>query len=332
MTRPSTVPDADVSPKTHTLWSVSTSLVASPTAEELRAFYAAACEAGAPAVELGRNTPDETVSEAERLVDPGQLVVSSLHHPVPSPRDDAGARVEWMITDLDRGNWERAVRSLEATLRQAHRLRARAIVVHVGQVTSAMPANNALIRLLRARADAAVAAGGTEAQLDAEIVTVRQEMVALRAANAAPHLAAAVVALDRVVPLAQQLGVRIGLESHYYYAEVPATFEFAALLAPYPEDAIGYWHDVGHAMCQQVQGVARYADFLQASSRRIVGFHLHDIIGTRDHRAPGTGEMDYSTLVPLAPPDAVRTLELSRSCSWEDVASGVRVLRAAGLQ
>ena len=69
MTLPSTLPSADGSSKIHTLWSVSTSLVASPTPEELRAFYPAACEAGAPAVELGRNTPDDSSGRRWVLVE-----------------------------------------------------------------------------------------------------------------------------------------------------------------------------------------------------------------------------------------------------------------------
>jgi sugar phosphate isomerase/epimerase len=320
-----------------TVWSVSTSLVASPSPEELPAFYAAAREAGAPAVELSRNVPEETVRAAERLADAGELVVSSLHHPCPPSRDDAGARVEWQITDLDPGNWERAIEALLVTVRQAARLGARAVVVHCGEVDEAMPASTALFRFMRetdglSGNESARHAAERSPETLAEIARLREAAVAAREAHAAPHLGRALAALQHVVPVAEELGVRLGIESRDYSAQVPAAFEIAGLLAQLPEKTAGYWHDVGHAMSQQAQGTARYTDYLEAAGRRIVGFHLHDIAGTRDHRAPGTGEMDYATLVQYAPPDAVRVLELNRTCTWEDVARGVTLIRAAGLE
>ena len=329
---PAGAPGASAKP----LWAVSTSLVASPRAEEIRAFYEAARESGADGVELARNTPDETVREAERLVDAGEMVVTSLHHPVPAPRDETGARTEWVISDVDPERWERAVESVERTLRQAARYGARAVVMHSGEVTAAMPLSHTLIRLHRAR-DAALVATATTATTtepspsDSEIAATRNELLAIRAAHAGAHLEMVKRALDRLVPIAERVGVRLGLESRDYYGQIPALFEIVEFLGAFPSEWVGYWHDVGHAMCQQAQGLARYTDFLGAGRGRIVGLHLHDIIGTTDHRAPGTGEMDYTTLIPHVPPHAVRTLELSRTCTWTDVKQGVHLIRTAGL-
>ncbi|HET7771442.1 MAG TPA: sugar phosphate isomerase/epimerase family protein [Chloroflexota bacterium] len=302
------------------LWAVSTSLVASPQPDEIRTFFDLAREAGAHGVELARNTPDDTVREAERLVDADHMVVTSLHHPVPASRDPSGARVEWLISDPDPDRWERAVHAAQTTLRQASRYGCRAVVMHSGEVTAALPLSHTLIRLLRSG----------DASAD-QVTTTREELLAVRAAHAPSHLEQVKRALERIVPVAEDVGIRLGLESRDYYAQIPTLFEIRELLAAFPSPWLGYWHDVGHAMCQQAQGFARHADFLEASRGRLVGLHLHDIIGTTDHRAPGTGEMDYASLVPYVPPHAVRTLELNRACTWPDVHHGISLIRSAGL-
>ena len=42
----------------------------------------------------------------------------------------------------------------------------------------------------------------------------------------------------------------------------------------------------------------RHRDYLERYQQNLLGLHLHDIKGTQDHLAPGTGDFDFSVLKP----------------------------------
>jgi sugar phosphate isomerase/epimerase len=47
-------------------------------------------------------------------------------------------------------------------------------------------------------------------------------------------------------------------------------------------------------------------------AHRMIGAHLHDVRGIRDHRAPGNGDLDWSYIAGVLPPSAHRTLEIDQ--------------------
>ena len=52
---------------------------------------------------------------------------------------------------------------------------------------------------------------------------------------------------------------------------------------------IGFLYDVGHAQTLDILGFYRHEDWLERFAPRIIGTHLHDVVGTTDHFAPGMG-------------------------------------------
>ena len=55
----------------------------------------------------------------------------------------------------------------------------------------------------------------------------------------------------------RERGVALGLENRLHHHEIPLPDEALALLAEYPPELVGYWHDVGHA---EVQARLGYVD------------------------------------------------------------------------
>jgi sugar phosphate isomerase/epimerase len=61
------------------------------------------------------------------------------------------------------------------------------------------------------------------------------------------------------------------------------------------------------------------------------GMHLHDAIFTADHKAPGTGEIDFGAILELVPGGALKVLELAPSATREEILRGLEVLGALGV-
>lgn len=133
--------------------------------------------------------------------------------------------------------------------------------------------------------------------------------------------------IDRLIPIAEQHDISLGLENRYHYHELPGPDDFETLFSEFSGARLGYWHDTGHAHANEKLGIiaggkmlTRYADYL-------VGIHLHDAIGLDDHIAPGKGEIDFDAVRPLLTEDMPVVLELKPGTRDADVAAGRDFIR-----
>ena len=112
------------------------------------------------------------------------------------------------------------------------------------------------------------------------------------------------ISLDRLVPVAQEAGVRINLENLPYHCNYPyrTMAELRPLVDPYPSEHLGLILDAGHV------GVLGndIADEIRFAGSRLEGTHLHDVEGREngtDHRGPTRGFLNwddlFSTLVEI---------------------------------
>ena len=63
----------------------------------------------------------------------------------------------------------------------------------------------------------------------------------------------------------------------------------------------------------------------------LLGVHLHDMVGARDHQIPGTGELDLAEVARrLAGRRCIRVLELGTSFVPEAIVAGRRHLESLG--
>jgi len=123
--------------------------------------------------------------------------------------------------------------------------------------------------------------------------------------------------------------MKLGLENRPTY-EITNFAEMGEILSWYPDGAVGYWHDTGHAEAQAAIGMTPHADWLRAYRHRIIGIHLHDVLGLAVHKAPGQGSVDWAGLASLVPVSAIRTVEVNKTVSEDALRAGIAHLRATG--
>ncbi len=114
-----------------------------------------------------------------------------------------------------------------------------------------------------------------------------------------PYLNNTIKSLNTLAGYAQAKGISLGIETRYYYREIPTFEEIGIILQALEGSSVFYWHDTGHAQFMENLGFNRHQDFLDNYADRMLGIHLHNICASKDHQAPVCGEFDT-----FAPPKA----------------------------
>lgn len=251
-----------------------------------------------------------------------EVPVFSVHAFFPNPGVPGGevrGANAFPLSSTDRERREEAVRRGIETLEAAARIRARAVVFHLGKVPVGDEALGPYRKLV--------------VQDDPPIAALREAagpVCAARERLAAPCLEAALRSLERLNREAGRLGLLIGVENRYNPHEIPSLEETAVILGEFRGGAVRAWHDVGHALYQESLGLVPRGAWLEAFAPHLAGAHLHDIRGARDHLAPGTGEADFAAILARLPPDAVRIMEIRPSVPREELLAGLALLRRLG--
>ncbi len=136
------------------------------------------------------------------------------------------------------------------------------------------------------------------------------------------------LSLDRLIPLAEKQGVVLGLENRVHYHELPGCDDFEQLFSEFAGGPVGYWHDTGHAHIAEVLTLDPLEPHLEKHSENLVGLHFHDALGLEDHRAPGKGEIDFSTLKPFLKPEIPTVVELKPGTLGPDIKKGLAFMKA----
>lgn len=283
---------------------------AAPMIQEIRST-------GVGRIELSLTLTQELVREIHALAQDGRIEITSLHNFCPIPDglawEKAGPDV-YSLSSLNEAEREEAVRYTERTIETARLLGARAVVLHCGRVEMEDPG----------KALAALYDLGRKGSVEFELL--RESALRIRQERAAPHREQVLKSLDRVSRTAQSAGVALGIETRYYVREIPFLGEMGEILDAFPGRPVHYWHDMGHARVQEVLGLTPPGYYLERHGTRLLGFHIHNVQGTRDHQAPLDGELDLASIAPHVREETLLVLE-SRKGTAEDLASGVRALR-----
>jgi HAD superfamily hydrolase (TIGR01549 family) len=292
-----------------TMWAIKTL----PTLED---FFEFARRTGFARIELNHKVTSAMLSG----IDLENYRFSSVHEPCPADISaDELKKWDWLISSTKEENRCQGVKAIQRTIDLAHKLGAPTIVIHAGQAHADQQPEKELRSL--------IALGKREAD---EYRNIRQKMVAVRAKSAEASFAAVRKSLAELLAYADGTGVCLGIENRYHYNEIPSPDELEELLTLAGPDRIGFLFDVGHAEALDRLGFYQHEEWLTRFGTRIVGTHLHDMIGTTDHYAPGLGNVDFSKVAAYLPGNAYRTCEFQTFNNPEQVKAGLKLLMERG--
>jgi sugar phosphate isomerase/epimerase len=272
---------------------------------------------GFESVELNFRLTRPVVEEIAELAGSGVVKVSSLHNMCPLPDGIPPAEASpdyYSLSSPDAAERRLAVSAAKVTVDYAAKLGAEAVVLHTGRI----PVKDHTRRLASLIGD------------EGRFSALRDRMRAERDAHKGGCLESVIMSLSELVPYAEGSGVRLGVENRYYYSEIPVMEEMESLFGRFKKGLLYYWHDVGHAEVFERLGLIRHKDLLERFSDRLIGVHLHDIIGpVTDHAAPGQGTFDFSIVKPYLKSGTIKVLEVHEPATSEDIIKGVACLKKA---
>ncbi|MBW2170984.1 MAG: sugar phosphate isomerase/epimerase [Deltaproteobacteria bacterium] len=248
------------------------------------------------------------------------LPVYSIHNFFPIPEGFGPAQGSgnlFLLSSMDAEERSKAVEYTIQTIEHAHELEAHAVVLHLGTVDMRSPVEGF------AKLHATGRVGG-------EAATVfLNEQRRVRKATRQKHLDAVLMGLEELNGVAEKEGVLLGIENRYHFHEIPDFEEIGLILNRFEGGHIGYWHDIGHARVQENLGILRRNQLLDAYSKHMVGVHIHDVMGLKDHLAPGQGEIDWQEIKPYFSSSVPKILELNANrVSRKELVEGIEVIRS----
>lgn len=254
----------------------------------------------------------------------GPWKVLSLHnycpHPDILPVEKASADA-FSLSSRNAEERRLAIKYTLRTIRHAHELDARAVVLHLGSVDMD-PEQDRWYQLFKQ--------GQFQDQEGRKFVD--QKLNQRRTASPA-QMTAALRSLEQLNRAAEKYGIHLGIENRYFYDEFPNFEEMTTILQRFQGSHIGYWHDVGHGQTQETFGLCRHEQLLKTFAPRLIGIHLHDCkeIGYRDHYAPGSGLVDFDMIKKYLPDHAIRILEVQNKVSVNEIRQSVTFLKHKGI-
>ena len=283
----------------------------------MAAFAAKAQELGFTHIEANASVSPRMLAQLLQTTVP----IASIHSPCPAVLSSRGAPVGSLsLSSLDESERMEAISFAQRTIDLASSLSARAIVLHMGEVPIDLSLQDRLYKLY------------TDHHAHTkEYTQTTEELVYQRISRVPPYLDAARNSLRELSEYGRQQGIMLGLETRFNLHEIPNMDEMAELLNEASENLVGYWHDVGHAEVQQRLGFSLHEEWLSRFKDRMIGVHLHDILGISDHRAPGTGDMDWVMVAEYLPPGIERVCEVGEWNGEEDMLGVVDFLRERGI-
>jgi len=293
-----------------TVWNAYRHASAEAMIEELSA-------SGCEAIELSFTLPAELFPGVLDLARAGRVKVSSLHNYCPPPLVPRSGRISPDLPSLaSRDERERswAVRQTMRTIDAAKAMKARAVVLHLGKI----PLREAGRKII----DLAME-DGDERRRQA----LRDSFLRKRAKKAGPYLEGVFQSLLSLTAYAEGTGVLLGVENRYFLEEIPSLDEIGAIFDRIPSPALGYWHDIGHAQVKENAGLEEHGEYLRRYGGRLIGMHVHDVIGASDHRAPLQGRFDFARVKDYLRRDILKVFEIHPPATDEEVRRGIEHIR-----
>jgi len=198
---------------------------------------------GFEALELNYQFPKEFLREVFNDCEKGRLKITSLHNICPLTKELASYSDFFKRFNFSSPRKEmvkKAIKYTKKTIDLAVRLRASAVILHVGEVELENYSQREMERQFRRSLK--IKFGPQE-----HICKTTEKFIELRQQNAPPFLERTIQNLGEVLKYAADRGVRLGVENRYFFFQIPSFEEIPIILNRLPSPHLGYWHDCGHA-------------------------------------------------------------------------------------
>jgi len=251
-------------------------------------------------------------------VDAGEIRISSLHNfcPLPMGVEHAAPNIFKFTADNPRER-ENAFKHTVKTIETAVRVKAPVVVLHMGCIDM-KDYTDRLIGLL-----------GEGKKETPKYEKLCQELLLKREEKKERPVQYAYELLRRLVAQAEPRGIKLGIENREALEEILFESDYPFFFKEFTSPSVVYWHDTGHAQIKENIGFIHHAMHLESLRDELYGLHVHDVqFPGRDHRAPGTGMIDFAALAPIVKPHHVKVFELSPSLSTEEARKGVAQIKA----
>jgi sugar phosphate isomerase/epimerase len=284
--------------------------------QDLNEFFQTSKQLGFGSVELNHQLDSSMLSG----INWDHVQFSSVHEPCPA---DIPTRLlaerDWLISSPHKSSRIEGVEGVKRSIRLAKKIGAATVVVHCGTI----PSKSSHEALLRNFFESGQFHTG-------EYEAIKLQLVKERENGINPRLKAVKESLHELLEYASQFKIKLGLENRYHYLDIPSLAEMEELLSLSKPDELGFIYDVGHAHALDRLGFYPHEEWLRRYSKRMLGAHLHDMIGLTDHYAPGSGDIDFRAIAGYLPENAFRTFEMLPGNTLAQVKRGINLLVNTG--
>jgi sugar phosphate isomerase/epimerase len=264
---------------------------------------------GFPSVELGHAIRFSLWPGILKAWEKDLIKINSLHNFCPVPTSVYRPNPNcYEFSDRRPAVRAAARKASEETIRNAAKLGARAVVCHLGRAGPRGVTDK--LEKLYLRGDF----------LTRRYTDIKVRAVQRRRQNFEKIWPLVRDCLEPLVTLAGELKIQLGFEIREDFEEFPHEEEMALVLESFPSGVVGYWHDFGHAACKEFLGWHSHAETLKLRAPQMIGCHIHDCRRLHeDHLPLSHGEIDFASLLPVLPQNAIAVLELAPGTPEEQV-------------
>src|SRR6266496_6184631 len=193
-------------------------------------------ELGFEYAELSHGTRISLLPGILEAVDAGEIKISTVHNFCPLPMGVTHSAPNiFQFSSEDARERENAVKQTLKTFEFAGRVKAPLVVLHLGSIEM----KDYTDRLIEMQEK-----GQRESPKYQKLCTEADEQ---REGRKEKFVANMVAVMQRLIPEAEKLGLKLGCENREALEEIPIDSDFPFLFRELNSPWVGYWHDTGHA-------------------------------------------------------------------------------------